>query len=86
LNVYCKITDWEPSRPNPHKKLKRFLGPAFTTSYVDKLIPLFGISIGDLITKYDRLLTDGNMPNSKASVETDLMEDLHNVALDMYVI
>jgi hypothetical protein len=66
--------------------LKRFLAPAFTADYVDKLVPLFSLSIGDLVSKYDRLISSGYMLGSNGGAKTDLMEDLHNVALDMYVI
>lgn len=48
-------------------------------SYVDKLEAIFGQSIGDLLCKYRTALA-GNV----AAIECDLMEDLHNVALDMY--
>lgn len=66
------------SRPEPHKRLKRFLSPAFTVSYVDKLETYFAKSIGDLIAKYEDVL--GGKGNGAA---IDLMDDLHNVALDM---
>lgn len=66
------------SRPEPHKRLKRFLSPAFTVSYVDKLERYFAKSISDLIAKYEYVL------GGKGDGATiDLMDDLHNVALDM---
>ncbi|KAB2571181.1 Cytochrome P450 monooxygenase FUS8 [Lasiodiplodia theobromae] len=65
-------------RPEPHKRLKRFLSPAFTVSYVDKLERYFAKSISDLIAKYEYVL------GGKGDGATiDLMDDLHNVALDI---
>jgi len=69
------------SRPVPHRKLKKFLSPAFTVAYIDKLDTLFSQCIRDLLQKYQIALLKGHA--NYYSIETDLMEDLHNVALDM---
>ncbi|KAJ5673155.1 cytochrome P450 [Penicillium longicatenatum] len=68
-------------RPDPHKRLKRFLSPAFTISYVDNIEFLFSTCISDLIRRYVGLLSSPS-PES-GPVVTDIMEDLHNIALDM---
>lgn len=70
------------SRPEPHRRLKRFLSPAFTVSYVDKLESYFAKSIGDLIAKYEAVL-GGKGDGDPRGATVDLMDDLHNVALDM---
>ncbi|RAH64735.1 cytochrome P450 [Aspergillus aculeatinus CBS 121060] len=67
-------------RPDPHKTLKRFLSPRFTVAHVDKQTHLFEKCIGDLIAKYYQLT------KAKAKTDvvvTDLMMDLHGVALDI---
>ena len=65
------------SRPEPHKQLKKFLSPAFTVGYTDKLDVLFAECINALMKKYDTAL-EVSVPAT-----ADIMEDLHNVALDM---
>ncbi|EOD46056.1 putative cytochrome p450 3a9 protein [Neofusicoccum parvum UCRNP2] len=69
-------------RPEPHRRLKRFLSPAFTVSYVDKLESYFAKSIGDLIAKYEAVL-GGKGDGDPRGATVDLMDDLHNVALDI---
>jgi hypothetical protein len=71
-------------RPVPHRKLKKFLSPAFTVAYIDKLDTLFSQCISDLLQKY-QMAVQLNIKGSENhyGTETDLMEDLHNVALDM---
>jgi hypothetical protein len=72
------------SREVPHRKLKKFLSPAFTVAYVDNLDTLFSQCISDLLQKYQmafQLGIEGSVAHH--GIETDLMEDLHNVALDM---
>jgi hypothetical protein len=61
--------------------LKRFLSPAFTVAYVDKLEFLFSQCIEDLLQKYQTAI-DCSYEKDKG-IESDLMEDFHNVALDM---
>jgi hypothetical protein len=61
--------------------LKRFLSPAFTVAYVGKLEFLFSQCIEDLLQKYQTGI-DCSYEKDK-SIESDLMEDFHNVALDM---
>ena len=70
------------SRPEPHKNLKKFLGPAFTVTSVDKLDSFFKACVSQLLANYYRQVekTDG-----KTGFVTDLMRDLHCLALDMYV-
>jgi hypothetical protein len=82
LSRLVKLT--HTSRPVPHRKLKKFLSPACTVAYVDKLDTLFSHCISDLLQKYQmavQLDTKGSA--NHYGIETDLMEDLHNVALDM---
>ncbi|KAM0417031.1 hypothetical protein ACHAPT_012997 [Fusarium lateritium] len=68
-------------RPVPHKRLKRFLSPAFTVAYIDNLETFFAGTIQDLLNKYQTSLSDDStQPNC---IDVDLMDDLHNVALDM---
>ncbi|PYH34398.1 cytochrome P450 [Aspergillus neoniger CBS 115656] len=68
---------------NPHKRLKKFLSPAFTIAYVDGHEFLFAKCVGDLINRYVDLLSCPSPKGEKAPVVTDLMEDLHSLALDM---
>ncbi|KAJ5741103.1 cytochrome P450 [Penicillium malachiteum] len=68
-------------RPGPHRRLKKFLSPAFTVSYVDNLEFLFSTCIGDLIKKYVDLLSSSS--SNSTPIVTDIMQDLHNIALDI---
>lgn len=68
-------------RPEPHRILKKFLSPAFTVAYVDKLIFLFSQCIEDLLQKYQTAI-DCSYEKDKG-IESDLMEDFHNLALDI---
>ncbi|KAN0096705.1 cytochrome P450 [Hyaloscypha variabilis] len=71
-------------RPVPHRKLKKFLSPAFTVAYIDKLDTLFSQCINDLFQKYQiAVQLDIQGHANYHGTETDLMEDLHNVALDI---
>ncbi|BCR96891.1 uncharacterized protein AKAW2_30210S [Aspergillus luchuensis] len=70
-------------RPDPHKRLKKFLSPAFTIAYVDGLEFLFSKCVGDLINRYVDLMSCPSPKGEKAPVVTDLMEDLHSLALDI---
>ncbi|KAF5585627.1 cytochrome P450 monooxygenase family 3 subfamily A [Fusarium subglutinans] len=67
-------------RPVPHKRLKKFLSPAFTVGYIDNLESFFGGTIRDLLNKYDTSLSKSPQGNK---ILVDLMDDLHNVALDI---
>jgi hypothetical protein len=71
------------SRAQPHYNLKKFLSPAFTVAYVDKLDHFFCKSIQHLICKFEGMLGPEGSPAGKKAVMTDMMDDLHNVALDM---
>ncbi|KAF5546474.1 cytochrome P450 monooxygenase family 3 subfamily A [Fusarium napiforme] len=68
-------------RFHPHKRLKRFLSPAFTVGYVDNLEAVFKGVMRDLLQTYATLLA-GNT-STLEGVQTDLMDDLHKVALDI---
>lgn len=71
------------SRYEPHKKLKRFLSPAFTVNYIDNLESFFQHTMRALLSKYQNDV-DRDLQLAKASgFQVDLMDDLHNVALDM---
>lgn len=52
--------------------------------YVDNLEAVFKGVMRDLLQNYVTLL-DGS-PSTVEGVQTDLMDDLHKVALDMYVL
>ncbi|KAF5564733.1 cytochrome P450 monooxygenase 3A9 [Fusarium phyllophilum] len=69
-------------RFHPHKRLKRFLSPAFTVAYVDNLEAVFKGVMRDLLQNYVMLL--GENASTAEGVQTDLMDDLHKAALDMY--
>ncbi|KAK3897072.1 cytochrome p450 [Staphylotrichum tortipilum] len=67
-------------REEPHKRLKRFLSPAFATAYVDNLEAYFKDTVRDLLDKYEsQVLVD----SSRKGIIVDLADDLHNVALDI---
>ncbi|KAG4426254.1 hypothetical protein IFR04_000720 [Cadophora malorum] len=71
-------------RPEPHRRLKKFLSPAFTVSYIDKLEVLFEQCVRDLLQKYQTSLDEAKVGDVKRpAIESDFMEDLHNVALDI---
>ena len=79
LNKLAILICYDASRPEPHRRLKKFLSPAFTVSYIDKLEVLFEQCVRDLLQKYQTALDEAKDP----AIESDFMEDLHNVALDM---
>jgi cytochrome P450 len=68
-------------RFTPHKRLKRFLSPAFTVGYVDNLERIFKDVMQDLLKQYSARLTESL--SDEKNIETDLMDDLHKAALDM---
>ncbi|KAK1997322.1 cytochrome P450 [Colletotrichum falcatum] len=70
-------------RPEPHKRLKRFLSPAFTVSYIDNLEQFFTSTVRDLLNKYQMQIDEDPVFYAKQGIEVDLMDDLHNVALDI---
>ncbi|OXV06037.1 hypothetical protein Egran_06197 [Elaphomyces granulatus] len=70
-------------RTDPHKRLKRFLSPAFTIAYVDKLDVLFAKCIQDLISRYASRFDSPKAVSFEEKGVTDLMVDLHDVALDI---
>ncbi|KAK2006680.1 cytochrome P450 [Colletotrichum eremochloae] len=70
-------------RPEPHKRLKRFLSPAFTVNYIDNLEQFFTSTVRDLLNKYQTIINEDPVYYAKKGIEVDLMDDLHNVALDI---
>ncbi|KAI8311481.1 Cytochrome P450 monooxygenase FUS8 [Colletotrichum sp. SAR11_240] len=70
-------------RPEPHKRLKRFLSPAFTVNYIDNLEMFFKTTVRDLLNKYQTQINADPVYYAKKGIEVDLMDDLHNVALDI---
>ncbi|KAF4449235.1 hypothetical protein F53441_7454 [Fusarium austroafricanum] len=68
-------------RFDPHKRLKRFLSPAFTVGYVDNLEMIFRGVMRDLLQQYSLRLEQSLSAEHK--IETDLMDDLHKAALDI---
>jgi hypothetical protein len=52
---------------------------------VDQLSSIFGECIAKLISRYDNLFHGMGVMDSEQILVTDLMKDLHTVALDMYV-
>jgi cytochrome P450 len=78
------VTLTRSSRSVPHRKLKKFLSPAFTVAYIDKLETLFSQCINELFQKYQSAVQfDIRGYANYYGTEIDLMDDLHNVALDM---
>ncbi|KAH6877811.1 cytochrome P450 [Alternaria rosae] len=74
-------------RPVPHRNLKKFLSPAFTVSSVDKLDTFFkactSILLSNYYTEVDKAITQDPKSNPNGDFETDLMRDLHCLALDI---
>ncbi|KAF4898139.1 Cytochrome P450 monooxygenase FUS8 [Colletotrichum viniferum] len=70
-------------RPEPHKRLKRFLSPAFTVNYIDNLEMFFKTTVRDLLNKCQTQINADPVYYAKKGIEVDLMDDLHNVALDI---
>ncbi|KAK7963627.1 hypothetical protein PG988_010601 [Apiospora saccharicola] len=70
-------------RHDPHKRLKRFLSPAFTVAYIDNLETYFKTTVRDLLDKYQATIADDPLAAAKNGITVDLMDDLHNVALDI---
>lgn len=73
------------SRPEPHKKLKRFLSPAFTVNYIDNLENYFQYTMQSLLDKYQHEIVKDYQLAKHVGISVDFMDDLHNVALDMSV-
>ncbi|OHF03155.1 cytochrome P450 3A9 [Colletotrichum orchidophilum] len=64
-------------------RLKRFLSPAFTVNYIDNLETFFKSTVRDVLNKYQTHIKEDPVYNAKNGIEVDLMDDLHNVALDI---
>jgi hypothetical protein len=75
------------SRPVPHRNLKKFLSPAFTVSSVDKLDTFFKACVSTLLDNYysevDKAIAQNVKSNPYGNIQTDLMRDLHCLALDI---
>jgi hypothetical protein len=69
-------------RPAVHKNLKKLLSPSFTVGYVDGLDPLFQKPVRDILDVYMHRETEAKKSGQK-SFKTNLMEDLHKVALEI---
>ncbi|KAJ3499446.1 hypothetical protein NLG97_g339 [Lecanicillium saksenae] len=69
-----------PCRDMPHRKLKRFLGPAFTVTSVDQLDSYFMGRVGVLLENYYQAL---DRSIEAPVISTDFMRDLHCLALDI---
>lgn len=83
ISVTQRLTDQGRSRPEPHRRLKKFLSPAFTVNYIDNLERYFQKTVRDLLEKYDERIKVDPLAAKENGIEVDLMDDLHNVALDM---
>ncbi|KXH59670.1 cytochrome P450 3A9 [Colletotrichum salicis] len=70
-------------RQEPHRRLKRFLSPALTVNYIDNLEMFFKSTVRDVLNKYQSKINEDPVYHAKKGIEVDLMDDLHNVALDM---
>ncbi|KAG7045259.1 cytochrome p450 [Colletotrichum scovillei] len=70
-------------RQEPHRRLKRFLSPAFTVNYIDNLEMFFESTVRDVLNKYQAQINEDPVYHAKQGIEVDLMDDLHNVALDI---
>ncbi|KAJ0119487.1 cytochrome p450 3a9 [Diaporthe amygdali] len=70
-------------RYEPHKKLKRFLTPAFTVNYIDNLESYFQHTVRALLFKYQNDIENDFQLAKHTGFPADLMDDLHNVALDI---
>lgn len=81
ISKLIKVVD--DSRYEPHKKLKRFLSPAFTVNYIDNLESFFQHTVQALLSKYQNTIDRDLQLAKHAGFQVDLMDDLHNVALDM---
>jgi cytochrome P450 len=76
------------SRPEPHKRLKKFLSPAFVTSYVDSMDDVFCECVKELMMQWSYQLTNQvseteTKQNQVLELKVDLMDALHRMALDM---
>ncbi|KAL2877128.1 hypothetical protein SGCOL_007520 [Colletotrichum sp. CLE4] len=72
-------------RQEPHRRLKRFLSPAFTVNYIDNLEMFFKSTVRDVLNKYQSQINEDPVYHAKKGIEVNLMDDLHNVALDILI-
>lgn len=59
------------------------MSPAFTVAYIDNLETYFKTTVRDLLDKYQSTIAEDPLAAAKNGITVDLMDDLHNVALDM---
>lgn len=76
------------SRSEPHKRLKKFLNPAFVVKYVDSMDEKFCECVKNVMTQWSTQLathaTEKSLQKKQApEVKVDLMDTLHRMALDM---
>lgn len=71
----------------PHRNLKKFLSPAFTVASVDKLDTYFKACVSTLLDNYydevNKAVSKDLSFRPNGNIQTDLMRDLHCLALDI---
>ncbi|KAF1940411.1 cytochrome P450 [Clathrospora elynae] len=67
----------------PHRNLKKFLNPAFTVASVDRVDSFFKACTSILLENYYIEVNKTKKSSSSANIKTDLMRDLHCLALDI---
>jgi cytochrome P450 len=71
----------------PHRNLKKFLSPAFSVASVDKLDTYFKACVSTLLDNYndevDKAISKDLSFKPNGNIQTDLMRDLHCLALDI---
>lgn len=59
------------------------MSPAFTVNYIDNLESYFQDTVRALLSKYQMDIENDFELAKHTGFQADLMDDLHNVALDM---
>lgn len=59
------------------------MSPAFTVNYIDNLESFFQHTVRALLSKYQSDIDRDPQLAKHTGFQVDLMDDLHNVALDM---
>lgn len=59
------------------------MSPAFTVNYIDNLESFFQDTVRALLSKYQKDIDRDVQLAKHTGFQVDLMDDLHNVALDM---
>ncbi|TPX33694.1 hypothetical protein SmJEL517_g03465 [Synchytrium microbalum] len=60
-----------------HRKVRRFMSPAFSIKGIDKLEPIMHQASDELVAKFERLVKEGN-----GEAEVDIWHELHSVAIE----